>query len=177
MKALRDHFAGAGNATRNEAEADRLSESLHYKNERSMAFETFLTKCQHMFNIYDKEGEPMTEDAKIRFLFKKVQHSGLFAAIESLKAQQTLGNQLDYSQAASHLSTAVSQMPEYIAKSRNVSGVATGGSDGGNASIYDANGNIITGHIDGWSSLSREDRDKVIAERKRLGISTSSKNG
>ena len=31
MKALRDHFAGEGNATRNISEADRLKESLHYK--------------------------------------------------------------------------------------------------------------------------------------------------
>ena len=31
MTALRTHFAGAGNATRNKAEADRLHDSLHYK--------------------------------------------------------------------------------------------------------------------------------------------------
>ena len=32
MKALKDHFAGEGNATRRIAEADHLKSSLHYKN-------------------------------------------------------------------------------------------------------------------------------------------------
>ena len=45
MAALRSHFAGEGNVSRNISEADRLKESLHYKSERAMAFETFLTQC------------------------------------------------------------------------------------------------------------------------------------
>ena len=77
MTALRNHFSGEGNATRNMAEAERLRESLHYKNERSMPFERVLTKCQKMYNIYEQEGEPMSEEAKIRFLFKKVVHTDL----------------------------------------------------------------------------------------------------
>ena len=36
MQALRDHFSGEGNASRNIAEAERLRENLHYKNERAM---------------------------------------------------------------------------------------------------------------------------------------------
>ena len=71
MKALRDNFAGEGNATRNISEADRLKESLHYKSEHALAFETFLTQCQKMYHFYEKEGETMPEEAKIRFLFKK----------------------------------------------------------------------------------------------------------
>ena len=38
MKALRAHFAGEGNASRNMAKADRLKEHLHYKSERAMSF-------------------------------------------------------------------------------------------------------------------------------------------
>ena len=116
MKALRDHFAGKGNATRNKAEADRLYSDLHYKSERAMPFETFLTNCQKMFNIYKQEGEPMPEGARIRFLFKKVQHTGLQMAIASLEASQTNGAQLTYTRAANHLSQKVSTLPEYISK-------------------------------------------------------------
>jgi hypothetical protein len=65
MQALHDHFSGEGNATRNMAEADRLKESLHYKSERAMSFKTFLTQCQKMYSIYKKEGEPMTDEAKV----------------------------------------------------------------------------------------------------------------
>ena len=49
MQALRDHFSGEGNASRRIAVAERLRDSLHYRNERSMAFEVFLSRCQKMF--------------------------------------------------------------------------------------------------------------------------------
>ena len=59
-----------------------------------------------MFNIYEKEGEPMTDDTKTRFLFKQVQHANLRGAIEALKAQQTASVNVTYTMAANHLSTA-----------------------------------------------------------------------
>jgi hypothetical protein len=111
MKALRNHFAGEGNASRNKAEADRLKESLHYKNERAMTFEIFLTQCQKMYNIYEKEEEGMSEDAKIRFLFKRIQHPALQPAIEALKVKQSTNEDLTYSQVANHMATAVSELP------------------------------------------------------------------
>ena len=185
MKALRDHFSGEGNASRNIAEADRLKETLHYKSERAMAFETFLTQCQKMYNIYEKEGEPMPDDAKLRFLFKRVQHKDLSSSIDALRAQQTAGINITYTQAANHISTAVSELPEYISKNRNISGVGTSSSHGKRSSdIYSSDGSIITGHFSNWRSLSKEDRAIVIAERKRLGLtgrkssgSNSDKNG
>ena len=61
-----------------------------------MAFETFLTQCQRMFNIFAQENEPMTEDAKIRFLFNAIQHKDLIVAVEALRAQQTAGANLTY---------------------------------------------------------------------------------
>ena len=93
-----------------------------------MAFETFLTQCQKMFNIYEKEGEEMSYEAKVRFLFRKVQHAGLRSSIDALKATQTTGTIISYTMAAKHLSTAVSELLEYLAKNaRNVSGIQTGG--------------------------------------------------
>ena len=77
MKALHTHFFGEGNASCNKADANRLKDTLHYKNERAIGFETFLTQYQIMYNIYGKEGEEISEDAKIRFLFKHVQHPRL----------------------------------------------------------------------------------------------------
>ena len=65
MQALRDHFLGEGNSTRRIAEVDRMRKYLHYKNERCLSFEMFLTKGQNIFNIYDKKGELMLEDAKL----------------------------------------------------------------------------------------------------------------
>ena len=169
MKALRDHFAGEGNATRNISEADRLKESLHYKSKRALAFETFLTQCQKMYHIYEKEGETMPEEAKIRFLFKKVQHTGLKSAVKALKAQMTAGVNVTYTMAANHLSTAVSELPEYVSKNRNVSAVGEDKSEGGSEkpTIYNSDKSIKTGYIQGWHSLSEADQEKVKAKRAR----------
>ena len=80
---------------------------------------------QKMFNIFEKEGEPMEEEAKIRFLFKKVQNNDLQKSVEALKAQQTTSppGTVTYVTAANHLSTAVSELPEYISRNCNVSQV------------------------------------------------------
>ena len=168
--ALSDHFAGEGNATRNMAEATRLRDSLHYKSERAMPFETFLTKCQKMHNIFEEEDEPMCDAAKTRFLFEKVQHPELKSAIEALKAQQTSGNVITYTMAANHLATAVSQLPEVIARNRSISALGTNGASKGQENgegIYNADGSIKTGFISNWNSLSKADKNKVFAERKR----------
>ena len=116
MQALRDHFRGEGNATRRIVEAERLKKSLHYKKERSLAFETFLTSSKKMFNIYQKEGEAMKEDAKLRFLFDKTQHPSLTATVAVLEAPITAGATISYTTAANHLSTAVSKLTEFQSK-------------------------------------------------------------
>ena len=174
MKALRDHFEGEGNASRNKNEADRLKESLHYKSERAMSFENFLTQCQKMYNIYEKEGEPMPDDAKTRFLFKRVQHSGLRGAIEALRAQMTAGVVVSYTMAANHLSTAVSELPEFLHKNRNISGVAR--SESSHGGIYNSDGTIITGHIPNWRNLSPEERNLVKQERRKSNSNRDTRN-
>ena len=90
IHALRDHFSGKRKATRHIAEAYRFKETRNYENERSLVFEIFLTKCQKMHNIYANYSEVVIEDSKIRFLFKKVQHSGLESAVETMKAKITM---------------------------------------------------------------------------------------
>ena len=52
VKAIRNPFAGEVNSTRNIYKAEQLRDSIHYKNERLMAFEIFITKCQKMYNIF-----------------------------------------------------------------------------------------------------------------------------
>ena len=73
-----------------------------------------------------------------------------------------------YTTVANHISTAVSELPDYIAKNRRVSGVTSGAPIQG---ILRAKDNISTGYDDNWQDLSQEDRKKVNDERSRLGIS------
>ena len=96
MEALCRHFSREGNATRNLAEAEILNELSHYKSKRAMYFEIFLTQCQKMFNIYEKEGEEISDEAKIGFLFRKLQHTGNRSSIDALKASQTTGMTIYY---------------------------------------------------------------------------------
>ena len=72
MKVLRAHFSDEGNTSRNKTDADRLKDTLYYKNERAIDFETFLIQYQKICNIYEKESKEMSKNAKIHFLFKHV---------------------------------------------------------------------------------------------------------
>ena len=140
-----------------------------------MPFETFLTQCQKMYNIFQKEGEPMTEEAKIRFLFKSVQHTDLQATVEALKAQRVGGMDLSYVTCANHISTAVSELPEYVAKNRHVAAIGTRGDDN-TSGIYNADGTIKTGHIDNWNKLTLAEKKLVYSERKKQGIKFNKKD-
>ena len=86
-----------------------MKEQLHYKTEKALTFENFLTKCQKIYNIYQTHGEEMTEEAKIRFLFKKIDHEGLSKTIEAMKSKITTEavGAVTYTTIASHLSTTV----------------------------------------------------------------------
>jgi len=54
------------NTTRRIAEATRLRETLHYKNERLLSFAMFLFKVQHIFNLFEEEDEPLTEVGEVQ---------------------------------------------------------------------------------------------------------------
>ena len=90
LEVLYTHYKGAGNTTPRIAEASRLSERLHYKNERSLPFTTFLENMQHMFNLFEEENEPMTEAAKLRFLLDKVNHPHIESDVSALQVKNNL---------------------------------------------------------------------------------------
>ena len=99
----------------------------------------YLLKCVwlnvwKMFNIYEKEGEPMLEYAKLWFLLDCIQHSSLQVEVEALKANIATGTQVTYTTAAA------SQFADYVAKARVVGAVGTRTS---NAGITDSCGNSI----------------------------------
>ena len=110
-------------------------------------------------------------EAKVRLIFRKVQHTGLRSYIDALKASQTTGTIISYTMAAKHLSTATSELPEYIAKNAiNVSGFQVGNGTKGGDGIYNGYESINTGQIPSWKSLPFKDRNLVIDESMLLGI-------
>ena len=112
MLALQEHYSGEGNASRRIVTTEWMREGLHYKNERSLALSIFLDRMQKMFNIYEEEGEEFTENAKLRELFKRVQHPQLQDTVKALKVRFDMEG-ITYTQAANHLTAAVSELPEY----------------------------------------------------------------
>ena len=182
MEALRNHYGGKGNASRRIATAEKLRETLHYKSERSMPFSTFLDRMQKMFNILQEEGEELTENAKVRELLKHVQHNQLQDTVKALWVRFDL-DKISYTEAANHLTSAVSELPEYLLAHHvsSLKHIHGGQSDKGKNkfkrdSIYANNGTIFTGYYSNMKSFSKEDRDKVIAERKKKNTPGVAKN-
>ena len=180
MLALREHYSGEGNAT-----AERMREGLHYKNERSLAFSIFLDRMQKMFNIYEEEGEEFTENAKLCELFKWVQHPQLQDTVKALKVRFDMEG-ITYTQAANHLTAAVSELPEYHlthkvsasssgtpriqgggGSSHNSSIKRKGGMQAPNKGILMSDGSDFTGYYPNWLELSKEDKQWVLDSRNK----------
>ena len=105
-----------------------------------------------MFNIFRDEQEEMDEKAKIRFLFKSVKSSGLSTSLEALKARiSTSVTPITYTTCANHLSTAVSELPDYLSKNRNVSQLTSGDH---NPTIHNEDGSIKTSYITDFYKVS-----------------------
>lgn len=178
MRLLRDHFAGEGNTTRRISEAERLRDTLHYKSERSMSFEVFLDKVQKMLTIFREEDEEWSEDAKIRWIFSKVQNPQLTSIVSALKVRKISDPNLTYATVCNQLAAEVSELPETVAmRSRNISAVSgdNGNGNGPRNGIYGADGAIHVGYYKNWGSLTKEERSKVIAERTKQGVTGSPK--
>ena len=137
------------------------------------AWETFLDRMQKMFNIYKEEGEEMTENAKLREIFKHTKHPQLTESVKVLEVRYDMDG-LNYTQAANHLTTAVSKLRNYQMAHRvsNDKTASTGGNKQGRVHrdgnyIYATDGTIWTGHYEEWATMKDADKEKVTAERER----------
>jgi uncharacterized membrane protein YgcG len=188
MEALRRHYAGEGNSTRRIADAKQIQQSLHYKSERALSFSKFLDSLQRMFTIFEDEGEPLTERAKVDELLTRVQNSALAAAVAQLRYQlNTIG--VTFTVAANHLNSEVAQTPDYRI-SRRISATNTNsntgrgggrGGRGGGRGYGRGNGGRGRGGKSGrggnekttyyspaeWEKLSYEERDRIRKERDK----------
>ena len=185
MHALREHYGGEGNASRCIATAEWMREGLHYKNKRSLVFSIFLDRMQKMFNIYEEEGEEFTENAKLRELFKWVQHPQLQDTVKALKVRFDMEG-ITYTQAANHLTAAVSELPEYhLTHKVSASSSGTPRIQGGGGSNHNSNSmkkggmqapskvilmsdrSVFMGYYPNWSELSKEDKKRVLDSRSK----------
>ena len=162
---------------------EKMQESLNYKSERSLAFSVFLDRMQHMFNIYEEEQEEFSEYTKTRELFKRVQHPQLQDTIKALKVRFDMEG-LIYMEAANHLTVAFSKIPEFHSTHRITAACICGGSaDTGihnkynnsarkgspKSGIHTVDGKLFTGFYKHWWTLTDDEKQHIIEERKRKG--------
>ena len=122
--------------------------------------------------MFDENGEPYGNAENLRTLFDKVQHPQLTSSISALKVRNNMpGEDMNYSSAANHISAEVSTMPETFSTKRNVSAM---GQDGTVYGIMKS-GVIHARYFKNWNQLSKEDKDKVIADCARAGMSCPGK--
>ena len=183
MLALQEHYGKEGNASRCIAAAEQMREGLHYKNERSLAFSIFLDRMQKMFNIYEEEGEEFTENAKLRELFKQVQHPQVQDTVKALKVRFDMEG-IMYTQSANHLTAAVSELPEYhlthkvsasSSGTKRIQGVGggnhnsnikkKGGTHAPSKGILMSEGWVFMGYYPNWPELSKEDKQRMLDSR------------
>ena len=178
MEALRRHYSGEGNTSRRIAAAERIRDTLHYKNERAMSFSTFLDKMQKMFNIFEEENEPISEQVKVRILLRKVEHPQLQDAVNALRVRASMSGST-FTECANHLSAQVSELPD-SQSSRKISAAATnnskdpkrirggGAKDGGKRKgIYMPDGSVWTGYYSDWATMSNDDKQVVLETRNK----------
>ena len=136
-----------------------------------------------MFNIYEEEQEESSENAKIRELFKWVQHPQLQDTVKALKVRFDMEG-MTYTQAANHLTVAVSELPEFHMTRRLAAARICGGSaDAGTHNKYNncagkgapksglctVDGKLFTGFYKHWQTLTNDEKQHVIEERKHKG--------
>ena len=178
MIALRNHYSGEGTTTRRIAQAEGYRDTLYYKHEKSLSFSSFLDKIQKMFNMFQEEGEAVTEQAKVRMLLKKIQHPQLQNAVSALRIRAQLDS-VTFTECANHLAAMVSELPDnhltrkvsaVDSKSSKAKRIRGGGASNGAASkrkgIHMPDGSVWTGYYSDWEKMSDTDKETVIATRK-----------
>ena len=140
---------------------------------------------QKIFHIYEEEGEEFTENAKLRELFKQVQHPQLHDTVKALKVSFHMEG-ITYTQAANHLTAAGSELPEYDlthkvsasssgtprirgsgGSSHNSNIKRKGGMQVPNKDILMSDGSVFTGYCPNWSELSKEEKQRVLDSRNK----------
>ena len=177
MIALRNHYDGEGNVSRRITRAERMHDNLHYRSEHTLSCSIFLNRMQCMFNIYEEEDEPFTEKAKVRELFKRLQHRDLQDTVKVLKVRFDL-ERLTYTQAANHITAAVSELQEYNLSRKISAARIRGGYDipvrkpkrngAPKSGICGADRKIYTGFMKHWKDLSEAEKSQVTEECAKL---------
>ena len=178
MEALRHHFRGSGNKSRRIAKATHLMNTLHYRNERALAFNVFISRAKKMFNIFEECDEPVPDTMQRRWLWNHIEDPKLSPTVSALQAHLARDPEsFTFVSAADHIASQIT----VVNQQSRLSSVGSG-----NPSADDApqegvmkHGKVFTGSYqrDAWNKLSKAEKDKVFSARKSSGSSGGNGKG
>ena len=135
-------------------------------------FGLFVTSLPTCISINSQPFPVGIVSAKLQELLKRTKHTQMTESVKALEVRYDMDG-LTYTQAANHLTAAVSKLLDYQ-MARCIYNIKTTGGGGnkqgcvchnGN-SIYATDGTIWTGHYDKWANMKDVDKEKVMAERE-----------
>ena len=89
---MRAHYDGPGETAKKISKAEADLKNLHYKNEHSLSFESFIIKLNDIFFIFSESEQPYTPVQKVNKMCEKMNTSNttLQAATKVIKMNPNL---------------------------------------------------------------------------------------
>jgi hypothetical protein len=124
MLALRNHFKGHGNKAKLKAEAVALKNTLHYKNEKALTFDTYLQRVQKMIHLFEQAEEPMTTSSQLDFMLDNILDESLSSTVSAVKSAIAVKpTSFNLTSAYNHISAEVKKIN--VPAKRGISGTST----------------------------------------------------
>ena len=124
IKALEGRYENPATKQERINAANRVLDSIIYKNERIMSFESFSRKLQEAVDELSENGREPHDGDIVDLIWKRVQNPQLIAFLEALKIQYSM-NPKSYKDILLEIATQIPNLKK-VSFRRNVSEVATG---------------------------------------------------
>ena len=89
MQALRNHYEGEAELDVRASKAQQTLDTLVYTNERTLAFESMITKLNKAYNALKRQGQEFTEKSKVEQLAKRIKNPSrdvqITVAVETMR--------------------------------------------------------------------------------------------
>jgi hypothetical protein len=92
VAAMREHYDGPGETAKKLAKAEAALRTIHYRNEQSMTFESYVNKLNEIYFVFAESLQPLTAEQKVWILCEKITTSNtkLETAMTVIKMDETL---------------------------------------------------------------------------------------
>jgi len=110
MQALRLHYEGEAELDIRATKAQQELDTLVYTNERSMPFETMITRLNKAYNVLKKHGQEFTDKSKVEQLAKRIKNPNnnvtITVAVETMRE----AHKANYTSAVQYITARMAQI-------------------------------------------------------------------